>query len=231
MSEIRNGWLIEHLSGSAAQLHSSSVDQVGDRETTRRVRVLQADTPAVVLGSTQADSVVDPTALAESGFELARRRSGGGAVLVGAGRVLWVDLLVGRHDRLWSEDVRIAPLWVGHLWAAALGSVGVVGTEVTRTMQTNEWSRLVCFAGQGPGEVVVDGRKVVGVAQRRTRWGALFQCAAVLDGNPDPLLAVLDLDPRDRARASDSVGSATLGVGADLARPLAERLTAFLPGP
>ena len=46
------------------------------------------------------------------------------------------------------------------------------------------WSKLVCFAGLGPGEVTVAGAKVVGMGQRRTRAGALFQCAALLEWAP-----------------------------------------------
>ena len=51
------------------------------------------------------------------------------------------------------------------------------------------WSRQVCFAGLGPGEVTVAGRKVVGVAQRRTRHGARFQVAALLRWDPAALVA------------------------------------------
>ncbi|MEO8162896.1 MAG: hypothetical protein ABI590_03865, partial [Ilumatobacteraceae bacterium] len=32
------------------------------------------------------------------------------------------------------------------------------------------------FAGLGPGEVLTNGRKVVGISQRRTNQSARFQC-------------------------------------------------------
>jgi hypothetical protein len=38
----------------------------------------------------------------------------------------------------------------------------------------------VCFAGLAAGEVIVDGAKVVGISQRRTRAGARFQCSVPL---------------------------------------------------
>jgi lipoate-protein ligase A len=51
----------------------------------------------------------------------------------------------------------------------------------------------VCFAGLGPGEVTIAGVKVVGMSQRRTRAGALFQCAALLAWDPARLVEVLGL--------------------------------------
>jgi lipoate-protein ligase A len=55
-------------------------------------------------------------------------------------------------------------------------------------------SDLVCFAGLGPGEVTVGGRKAVGMAQRRTRDGALFQCAVPLSWDGDRLATLLGLE-------------------------------------
>jgi lipoate-protein ligase A len=55
------------------------------------------------------------------------------------------------------------------------------------------WSRSVCFAGLGPGEVTVGGRKVVGISQRRRRDGALFQCAALLAWDARATAAALGL--------------------------------------
>ena len=48
---------------------------------------------------------VDEVLLGESGIELARRRSGGGAVLLGADDHVWVDLVVPADDPLAEDDV------------------------------------------------------------------------------------------------------------------------------
>jgi lipoate-protein ligase A len=42
-------------------------------------------------------------------------------------------------------------------------------------MRDTAWSELVCFAGLGPGELSLDGRKLVGLSQRRTRNGIRIQ--------------------------------------------------------
>lgn len=132
--------------------------------------ILDVATPALVLGSTQP-------AVEAPGLDVVRRRSGGGAVLLDPAAVVWVDVVVPAGDPLWSEDVGRAFLWLGDVWVAAVGG-GAVRHDgpLCRT----PFSDRVCFAGLGPGEVTVGGRKVVGIAQRRTRDWALFQCAALL---------------------------------------------------
>ncbi len=148
-----------------------------------------------MLGSTQPASVVRPGA----DIEVVRRRSGGGAVLLVPGEVLWVDVVVPRHDALWDDDVGRATHWLGELWVRALAGCGVAGASVhTGAMVCRPWSKLVCFAGLGPGEVSIGERKAVGISQRRTRVGARFQCALYHRWDPAALVAVL-ADPRPSA--------------------------------
>jgi lipoate-protein ligase A len=157
--------------------------------------------------------------------EVARRRSGGGAVLVEPGRVVWADVVVPAGDALWQPDVGRATWWLGDAWAAALVTLGLSGAAVHRGgLVRSRWSSAVCFAGLGPGEVTVGGRKAVGIAQRRTREGALFQCAVPLAWDPAPLLAVLALSPADREAAAIDLAGAVLSV----ARPEAAVESAFL---
>jgi lipoate-protein ligase A len=180
----------------------------------RLIRVLDVvSRPALVLGSTQPASVVRPGV--EADVDVVRRASGGGAVLLEPGRVVWVDVFVPADDVLWSPDVGRAFWWLGDGWAAALGSLGVSGAVVHRgRLVTNRWSPYVCFAGLGPGEVTVGGRKVVGMAQRRTRAGSLFQCAVPLAWSAASMVALLDLP----AAAADELADVVfplVGVPAD----------------
>jgi lipoate-protein ligase A len=160
------------------------------------VWVVDVTGPAVVLGSTQPESVVRAGAGVDvgSGVDVVRRRSGGGAVLVEPGGLVWVDVLVPAGDPLWQADVGRAFAWLGRAWAGALADAGEPGAEVhDGPLRHTPWSRAVCFAGLGPGEVTIAGVKVVGMSQRRTRAGALFQCAALLAWDPARLVEVLGL--------------------------------------
>jgi lipoate-protein ligase A len=168
-------WRIRHERGAAGSLHAAAAEALNEPGLVRTVTFVDA-APALVLGSHQDASMFASGALAAAGLEEARRGSGGSAVLVGGGRVLWVDFVIPAGDPLWSDDVGRAAWWVGELWAAALG-----GGEVWRGgMRRTAWSSAVCFAGLAPGEVIRDGAKVVGVCQRRSPRAALFQTAALL---------------------------------------------------
>ena len=60
------------------------------------------------------------------------------------------------------------------------------------------WSSMICFDGVGAGEVLVDGRKLVGISQRRMRHAARLQCcwyAAYEPDEPDSDCSVPSADP------------------------------------
>lgn len=131
---------------------------------------------AVVLGSRQPDSTVDIDACRRAGLGVVRRRSGGGAVLVRPDVVVWADLVLPAGSL--TDDVRASMIWAGERWREALLSLGLPADRLTvhtGRMRHTDWSELVCFAGVGPGEVLLDDRKLVGLSQRRTRWGARIQ--------------------------------------------------------
>jgi lipoate-protein ligase A len=218
------GWLVTRERGAAADFHGRSLPDV----PVRAVEVLEVDRPALVLGSTQPDRDADAHALQAAGVALVRRRSGGGAVLLEPHGSLWVDIVVPRADPLWSDDVGVAFHWVGHAWAAALRSLGVATGVHEGALVTTRWSRLVCFAGLGPGEVTADGAKVVGIAQRRTRGGARFQCALLHRWDPAATLDLLALDPVERLVGSGELVDVAAGI--DLPPDdVVEALVATLP--
>ncbi len=193
------------------------------------VWVVEADAQCVVLGSTQPQGTVDADRAESAGVQIVRRRSGGGAVLVEPGGLVWVDVLVPAPDPLWEADVGRAFAWLGRAWAAALGDVGVPGAEACDgPLRQTPWSRDVCFAGLGPGEVTVAGAKVVGICQRRARAGALFQCAALLQWEPARLLDVLDVSDHDRGRGRLELADAARGLDVDPAA-LVDALVGRLP--
>jgi lipoate-protein ligase A len=227
-------WRVEEHWGKVAHLHATSAALLGPDAVDipgRRVRILHATDVGVVLGSGQPEADVDRARAGAAGFEVVRRRSGGGAVLVGPGRVVWIDVIVPRGDGLWEDDVGRAFWWLGDLWVHALASAGLACARAWRGgLRRSPWSRLVCFAGLGPGEVTIGARKVVGMAQRRTRQGALFQCALPVEWDPLPLLDVLALDERQRKLGAAELAAVALGVGVEAAAAAGAAFVAGLPG-
>jgi len=177
--------------GDAACLHRRELPPAPERA----VWVLDVVRPALVLGSTQDEAIVDHAWAATWEVDVVRRRSGGGAVLVVPNETLWVDVIVPAGDPLWQDDVAEAASWLGETWAAALGALGLGPTEVHHgAMACGPLGRTVCFGATGAGEVSVGGRKVVGISQRRTRAAARFQCALYARWDPVPIARLLTLD-------------------------------------
>lgn len=181
-------------------------------DPTPTLRWYRATTPALVLGRGQR-----PALMTAASLPVVDRFSGGGAVLMDEALLSLDVLLPAGHPLLDGELSAVFPR-IGRAWAAALAELGVDGLAVhdgpaqaRRSGSPRE--RLlaaVCYATLGRGEVTAGGRKLVGLAQRRRRPGALVQCGLLRRWRPGPLLAALDpalgADPDDPAIRAAAVG-------------------------
>lgn len=183
---------------------------------------------ALVLGSAQSDQDADRRACARADIVVARRRSGGGGVLVGPGDQVWLDVFVPATDPLSEVDVGRATWWLGDLWASALEDAGMPGGVVHReALQGGRWGRRACFAGIGPGEISHMGRKLVGISQRRDRSGARFHSMAPCAGDLGQLSCLLSLGAQERAELEEVLRTTTVQLVVP-ARRLEEALVARL---
>jgi lipoate-protein ligase A len=192
---ILTGMLLveQPIVGPAADFHGREVP-VGEHV---RLWWFEPLAPALVLGSTQSEDMVDLDACRRRGIDVVKRRSGGGLVLVSARHTLWADVIVPSTDRVWRSDVGRASEWIGEVWMRTFehprSGVDASSFTLHRGAQVSTpWSRSVCFAGRGPGEIFdASGRKVVGISQRRTRDWARFQCAVSLVWEPELFVDLL----------------------------------------
>lgn len=162
------------LSGTAREFHSRPVDEESIAEICR----YHIESPAIVVGSTQPLEMIDLPACERAGIDVVRRRSGGGAVLLTPGQVVWVDVTIVRGHIGWSDDVHAPMVWLGDRVAAVFEEL-TGSTELavhTGRPITTTWSSTICFDGVGAGEVLLGGEKLVGISQRRTRTTARLQC-------------------------------------------------------
>ncbi len=170
--------------------------------------VVDVAEPIVVLGSAQSletlrhDSSVGPV----------RRRRGGGGVVLAQPDDLWVDWWIPARDPRWSDDVRASAVAAGRWWRDALKGLVTGDVEVHEgPMSGAAQHRVVCFAGRGPGEVFVDGRKAVGLTQWRVREGVLL--SSVLPArSSDALLGMLMNVPEGLGDALDHHTRSSLGL-------------------
>jgi lipoate-protein ligase A len=183
-------WQIQHLSGDIGAFHARELP------TDRRVAsFFDASSPALVLGSSQREDSVDRQAATRRGIDVVRRRSGGGGVLLLPGEFVWLDLEIPVTDALWDDDVGRSMWWVGEVWRAALEDLEPRATVHQSRLVRTRWSADVCFAGTGPGEVLIDDAKLVGISQRRTRLAARFQTMVHLRWRPDIVASLVAAGP------------------------------------
>ncbi|HXQ89961.1 MAG TPA: hypothetical protein VN768_00310 [Acidimicrobiales bacterium] len=213
------GWSIDRRADTARALHDPWPPPAQRGRRTAGLCSVRGPR-AVVLGSTQSTDVVAVEQARRHSVDVVRRTSGGGAVYVAPDAQVWLDVWLPRDDPLWDDDVVRSSWWLGETWTRALDGLGAPGLGVHRRgAARTEWSDVVCFAGVGPGEVTAGTRKVVGVAQRRTREGARLHSMAPLTWDPEPLLTVLALDDDKAGQARlalDDVATGLRGVAAQL---------------
>ncbi|MHB8263804.1 MAG: lipoyl protein ligase domain-containing protein [Acidimicrobiales bacterium] len=251
-------WQVEERRGSADALHEMWPDQ--SRRDSRTVAFSEVTHEALVVGSMQVlaggmpgrpppaaamldERLPDPSCPDASPLvlrnrngrpvEIARRRSGGGAVFVAPQQQLWVDLWIPRDDPLFCEDVLAASVSAGRVWVHALQEVGIGRIEMHGgRVMLGEWGSLACFASIGPGEVLIDGRKVVGISQRRTRHGAWFQTMLPLYWDPAhwvPYLACVGMREDESGALERWLADHVTGLGTVTRDVLAEAFLSHLP--
>ena len=196
-------WTRHEWVGTANDFHAE------DLPNDRGVWSCVVDSPTIILGSTQSAADVDVAVATSLGVSVAKRRSGGGAVFVSPTDSVWIDVTIGHDDPLWVDDVSASMLWLGDAFVRALAPW--VEAETFRgTFDSGQDGRTVCFASASPGEVFVNGMKLVGISQRRGRAGARLQCVLYSQWNPRQWTPAL-IDPTVRQR-TDEMSVATLDV-------------------
>jgi lipoate-protein ligase A len=132
-----------------------------------------------------------------------RRSTGGGAVSCDD-HYLMLDIVLPRGHPLVIDDVGQSYRWLARALQAALEARGAALRAVTPReaaalpIAERAAARLACFAGTGSYELVTrDGRKLVGLAQRRRGGAALLQAAAYVAAPRLDVAAWLGL-PRDQ---------------------------------
>jgi lipoate-protein ligase A len=180
-------------------LYDYSVLRSLDRPTLFSIHLA---TPTLVLGSSQ-----DATILNEAGRRMpVRRRKGGGGVVLLQPDDLWIDMWIPASDERYLTDVHESAQQVGRWWQATLSDLAPHDYVVyDGRLNAPSGHEIVCFAGQGPGEVFVGAAKVVGVTQWRVREGAFI--STVLPAQPTAAVVEFLADPPNDL--VESLGHAT----------------------
>ena len=192
-------WSVRSLRGSVAELLAAT-DEPEHLGSGRRLVSCAPTDRGLVLGSSQPPPPAPPP-----GATVQRRRSGGGAVWIEPGGLSWFELILPRSDALWQDDLGRSFDWLGRVLARALAELGHSPTVVDGPAVPGPWGRTICFAGLGPGEVLLGGRKVVGISQRRTRHWCRFGVAVLHRDPTDDVAAAFEVSEADRRWIRDGM--------------------------
>lgn len=235
-----DGWATNATTGSAASFH----DRLPADDTGPQVWIHTIERPAIVLGSTQPDDLVDHDRARADGIEVCSRRSGGGLVWIDPATDCWIDVIVPKGSGLWRDDIGTAFHWLGETWADVLRHFDIEAT-VHRTSASSPVGTVWCFADLGHGELSLHGSKILGLSQRRTRNWTRLQAlvlgswpgaamnryvdpAAMIRHRPERYKTLNSLDELDPALVLAGFPSGVTAPSPDL---LIERFLASLPDP
>ena len=173
------------------------------------LRWYRASSPALILGRGQRAALPGNV----GALTVVPRFTGGGAVLMDDGLLSLDVVLPAGHPWLDGAMTDVF-LRVGSAWAAALRRLGVAEVSVHEAAGTGrrqgtpreQLLAAICYATLGYGEVTAGGRKLVGLAQRRRRNGALVQCGLLRRWEPRDLLAAFAADGDDEQIRHAAVG-------------------------
>ncbi|MDO9600181.1 MAG: lipoate--protein ligase [Azoarcus sp.] len=188
--------------GAALTLAHASAEQAWNSRqlaapiTVPHVRVWTYPAPGVVFGCAQAALRGEAASAARTECELVQRRAGGGAVLVGPW-MLSSSIVLPPDHRLLAGGTVSSYRWLGVLHAGLLRDFGVaahaLAPDELRSRPNDPALAWACFGGLSPWEVIADGRKIVGLAQLRSRHGVLLTTGTLLH-RPDWALLCRALD-------------------------------------
>ncbi len=169
------------------------------------LRFYEWDPPAVSIGYFQRAAEMDLATCREAAIPLVRRPTGGRAVLHG-------------HDLTYGLILPLRTPWTDYSVAESyrringclqhgLQGLGIPVSIGTESVGPGPAQSPFCFSAIVQHELMVDGRKLIGSAQRRFATALLQQGSILVDAEPPALLA--RLRGSGRTHRAESPGSVT----------------------
>ena len=167
------------------------------------------------LGYHQDEATIDLARCAKGGIDVVRRPTGGRAVL--HAEELTYSIVFPKDSPYVQDSIGETYRLVCEGLAEGLRKSGVPAVLEKRTLdlrshyQTKE--SVSCFSAAARHEILVDGKKLVGSAQRRMEWGVLQHGSIILDEAhlrlPDYLI-MYDSEEKERIRSIMSEKTTTV---------------------
>ena len=142
------------------------------------LRLYRWDPPAISIGYNQKFSDFDTRAAADAGLELVRRPTGGRAIL--HAQELTYCIVGTSPGLLFGDTLHSSYQLINQALLLFLENMGI-RADISEGESREEARGLTCFKSAGHHEIRVQGRKLIGSAQRRT-GGVFLQHGSILTG-------------------------------------------------
>lgn len=165
-------------------------------ESPPTLRFYQWQPPAVSLGRHQALAEIDTTAVADRGYDLVRRTTGGRAILH-IDELTYSVAAPATEPRV-AGGVMDAYLRLSNALVAGLQQIGVAADKAGGDVRVRPDVSAACFEAPSAYEIIVQGRKLMGSAQSRRAKYVLQHGSLPLRGDITRLIEVLRLDGEEQ---------------------------------
>jgi lipoate-protein ligase A len=181
----------------------------GKGESPPTLRFYSWDVPSLSIGSFQKAVELNLPFIKEKGVPLVRRPTGGRAVLHDAELTYSVSCPI--PTQCMPSELMGSYKAIGSCFLTGLKSLGVpaemlpVTKNPERKCRPRDASHPLCFSSPSWYEVLVDGKKLIGSAQRRLKGSFLQQGSLLIKLDVDGLLSLMRTDGEDKMRAREAL--------------------------
>jgi lipoate-protein ligase A len=160
-------------------------------ETVPSLRIYSWTPNCVSLGYAQKiESELDQDKSKQLGWEVIKRPTGGGIVFHNEAEVTY-SLVMAKDDPSLPQGLVPAYKKISEAVVFALSLLGVKAVIGSQNTEHGARNTGLCFSYPAAYEVVVNGRKIVGSAQKRGKLALLQQGSIFVRPTPAPILKVL----------------------------------------
>ena len=141
----------------------------------------------------QITAEIDVEKCKTRGVELVRRITGGGIVVHG-----WdvtYSIIIPHGSDIIPSDISASYCWIANRLLSGFNQINVPAALQGGRSGTSEVGPNTCLANPAEHDVLLNGKKVAGVSQRRNRIGGVYQGYIALDMPPYEILALTSKSP------------------------------------
>jgi lipoate-protein ligase A len=195
------------------------------------LRFFSWDVPSLSIGSFQKISDLDMDEVRERGIPLARRPTGGRAVLHDAEITYSVTAPI--PSDAFPSDLMGSYKKVGECFLCGLNGLGLdarlVPVDKERTRKSVYQHNPLCFSSPSWHEVLIGGKKLIGSAQRRLKSSFLQQGSIIIHRDIEGLASLLSARSSEAlSTAIDLLDGKMTGLGEHMDYPAPDVLTRSL---